>query len=64
MRSAGAHLTDSGQLANLLHHEPRQKTALILVDIQNDFCAGGALAVPNAQNIFEPVNRLLSYATS
>ncbi|HVA25717.1 MAG TPA: isochorismatase family protein [Chloroflexota bacterium] len=33
--------------------------ALIVVDVQNDFCAGGALAVPNAERILENVNRLL-----
>ncbi len=33
--------------------------ALIVVDVQNDFCAGGALAVPGAERIFDNVNRLL-----
>ena len=32
--------------------------ALILVDIQNDFCAGGALEVPKANKIIEGVNLL------
>src|SRR5215472_12312238 len=32
--------------------------ALILVDIQNDFCPGGALAVPDGDQIVEVVNRL------
>ncbi len=36
------------------------ETALIVVDIQNDFCPGGALAVPNGDVIIERVNRLLS----
>ncbi|MEM7167399.1 MAG: isochorismatase family protein [Planctomycetota bacterium] len=31
-------------------------TALIVVDVQNDFCAGGALSVPDAAAIFEPLN--------
>ena len=34
--------------------------ALILVDIQNDFCPGGALAVKDGDKIVEPVNRLIS----
>src|SRR5262245_15748674 len=34
--------------------------ALVLVDIQNDFCPGGALAVPDGDKIVEPVNRLIS----
>ena len=33
--------------------------ALIVVDVQNDFCAGGALAVPGAEGIFENINRLM-----
>jgi nicotinamidase/pyrazinamidase len=33
-------------------------TALILVDIQNDFCPGGSLAVPEGDQIVEVVNNL------
>lgn len=41
------------------------ETALLVVDIQNDFCPGGALAVPNGDSIIERVNELLSaYPTS
>ena len=32
--------------------------ALIIVDLQNDFCSGGALAVPDGDAVIEPVNRL------
>jgi nicotinamidase/pyrazinamidase len=32
--------------------------ALIIVDVQNDFCAGGALAVPDGDAVIEPINRL------
>jgi nicotinamidase/pyrazinamidase len=32
--------------------------ALIIVDMQNDFCPGGALAVPNGDEIVPLVNRL------
>jgi nicotinamidase/pyrazinamidase len=32
--------------------------ALILVDLQNDFCPGGALAVPEADRVIPIVNRL------
>lgn len=31
---------------------------LIIVDVQNDFCPGGALAVPDGDKIVEPLNRL------
>ena len=34
--------------------------ALLVVDVQNDFCAGGALAVPEGQRVVEPINRLLT----
>lgn len=38
-----------------------QNTALILVDIQNDFCPGGALAVEDGDQIVEVVNRLIPH---
>jgi nicotinamidase/pyrazinamidase len=34
--------------------------ALIVVDVQNDFCPGGALAVPDGDQVVEPVNELAS----
>lgn len=34
--------------------------ALIAVDVQNDFCPGGALAVPDGDAVVAPVNRLAS----
>lgn len=33
------------------------KMALILVDVQNDFCPGGALPVANGDRVVEPLNR-------
>ena len=35
-------------------------TALILVDIQNDFCTGGALAVPQGEAVVPIANQLMS----
>ena len=32
-------------------------SALIIIDMQNDFCPGGALAVKGGENIVEPINR-------
>lgn len=32
---------------------------LVVIDVQNDFCAGGALAVPDADAVVPVVNRLL-----
>ncbi len=36
-----------------------QKDALILVDVQNDFCPGGALAVQNGDEIIPVLNRYI-----
>ena len=32
---------------------------LVFVDIQNDFCAGGRLAIPDAEAVFPVVNSLM-----
>lgn len=41
----------------------RAARALLVVDVQNDFCAGGTLAVPDGDRVVEPINRLMtSYA--
>lgn len=37
---------------------PRPSDCLIVVDVQNDFCPGGALAVPRGDEIVPLVNRL------
>ena len=37
----------------------RRRDLLLVVDPQNDFCPGGALAVPEGDQIFGPVNKLL-----
>lgn len=33
--------------------------ALIVIDVQNDFCPGGALAVPRGDEVVAPINRLM-----
>lgn len=33
--------------------------ALIVIDMQNDFCPGGSLAVPHGDQIIDPINRLM-----
>ena len=33
-------------------------TALVIVDVQNDFCAGGSLAVPDADAVIPIINDL------
>ncbi|ORY83604.1 Isochorismatase-like protein [Protomyces lactucae-debilis] len=37
------------------------KTALLIVDVQNDFLDGGALAVPHAEEIIPVIQRLLNH---
>ncbi|MBV8218831.1 MAG: nicotinamidase [Solirubrobacterales bacterium] len=37
--------------------------ALIVVDVQNDFCPGGALAVGDGDGVLEPINRLAAEAS-
>ncbi|MBA3767739.1 MAG: isochorismatase family protein, partial [Acidobacteria bacterium] len=36
----------------------RKRRALIIVDVQNDFCPGGALAVAHGNEVVGPLNRL------
>lgn len=35
-------------------------SALIVIDVQNDFCPGGALAVADGDAVVAPINRLMS----
>ncbi len=37
-----------------------RKPALLVVDVQNDFCPGGALGVPDGDRIVPPVNRAIA----
>ncbi|MEW6211190.1 MAG: bifunctional nicotinamidase/pyrazinamidase [Acidobacteriota bacterium] len=39
--------------------ETFQNSALLLVDVQNDFCPGGALAVPEGDRVVPVINRLM-----
>lgn len=36
-----------------------KKRALVVVDVQNDFCPGGALAVDKGDQVVEPLNKLI-----
>ena len=38
------------------------KKALILVDVQNDFCPGGSLAVNDGDKVVAPLNAMVEYA--
>lgn len=37
------------------------KAALLIVDVQNDFCPGGALQIQNGNRVVEPINRAVTY---
>ncbi|MCU1266900.1 MAG: isochorismatase hydrolase [Acidobacteria bacterium] len=37
----------------------QSKRALIVVDVQNDFCPGGSLAVARGDEVIEPLNKLI-----
>ena len=39
--------------------ENNQKRALIVVDVQNDFCPGGSLAVTHGDEVVAPINKLI-----
>lgn len=39
------------------------RDALVLVDVQNDFCPGGALAVPEGDKVIPVLNRWIDAAT-
>lgn len=38
----------------------KRDAALLLVDVQNDFCPGGALPVPDGDKVVEPLGRVAS----
>jgi len=39
--------------------EDHKKKALIVVDVQNDFCPGGSLAVAHGDEVVAPMNKLI-----
>jgi len=42
-----------------MHIQPQD--VLIVVDVQNDFCPGGALAVPEGDQVIAPIHRLAAH---
>ncbi|MDR0512829.1 MAG: bifunctional nicotinamidase/pyrazinamidase [Treponema sp.] len=38
-----------------------QNTALVMIDVQNDFCPGGALAVSGGDEVAAPLNRMAAF---
>jgi nicotinamidase/pyrazinamidase len=45
---------------SLMPHNHPVNEALIVIDVQNDFCSGGALAVPEGEAVVPVVNRLMA----
>jgi nicotinamidase/pyrazinamidase len=45
-------------------HEPDRRSALLIVDVQNDFCTGGALAVAGSDRVIDSLNRRIEEAAS
>ena len=41
-----------------MEQQAAEKAALVIVDVQNDFCTGGSLCVPENEQIFEIINKL------
>lgn len=41
--------------------QPDQHSALLLIDLQNDFFPGGALAVPGADSLITPINTYIKH---
>jgi nicotinamidase/pyrazinamidase len=48
-----------GQRGTQAHTDQEAKTALIIVDVQRDFCPGGALPVADGDKIIPAVNELI-----
>ena len=40
--------------------DPRPTDCLLVIDVQNDFCEGGALAVPDGAAVVRPINALMA----
>ena len=40
------------------------RSGLLVVDVQNDFCAGGALEVPDGDRVVDPLNRYIDDAVA
>lgn len=59
MSKSGAKMSTVKEIIAIMRQDPKP-TSLIVVDVQEDFCPGGSLAVPNADRIIRPINWLLS----
>lgn len=53
--------SDSSPAPTLIVPQPDQHSALLLVDLQNDFFPGGALAVPEANSLIPLINAYIKH---
>jgi len=44
------------------HEHLREGDALLVIDVQNDFCPGGALAIPEGDQVIAPLNKWIAAA--
>jgi nicotinamidase-related amidase len=61
LRDRGINLATSGQVTTLLDFQVHP-SALVVVDVQNDFFPGGPLAVREAPRIIAPIQLLLRHS--
>lgn len=40
--------------------KPEQRDVLLVIDVQNDFCPGGALEVPRGDEVVPAINDLIA----
>ncbi|MBI5732415.1 isochorismatase family protein [Candidatus Jorgensenbacteria bacterium] len=53
---------DRSRIEESDHQVQQPRKALIVVDVQNDFCPGGALAVGKGDEVVAPLNKMITYA--
>jgi len=40
------------------------ENALLIIDVQRDFCTGGALEVPSGEQVIPPLNRMIEHVAA
>lgn len=55
--------TNKGAIAMIKNTFPQNADRIVTipVDLQNDFCPGGSLAVTNGDQVIDPMNRIMQY---
>lgn len=55
---------ECGTTAVVAQKSPDPRGALLVVDVQNDFCTGGSLAVPGSERVVERLNAYIADASA